>query len=71
MNKKYATDLSHVITNKQIFDILEKAKLNIKDWSRPSKANKGISRGVIWNMFCKYFDINNHYHYIVKYRIIQ
>lgn len=71
MTDKFAKELSNKITNAQIVDMLEKAKLCIKNWKKASRANKGLSRGVHWNMFCKDFKIENTYHPILKYRIIQ
>lgn len=41
MNDRFAKELSHEITNIQIYDMLEKAKVNVKDWTKASKVNKG------------------------------
>jgi hypothetical protein len=71
MDKNFAEELSHTITNAQIFDMLEKAKVNVKDWTKASVANKGLSRGTHWNIFCKDFKIENKYSPILKYRMIQ
>ena len=71
MNDKYARELSHEITNDEIYTMLEKAKVLIKDWRKASKANKGLSRGVHWNMFAKEFDVKNECSHIFKYRLIQ
>ena len=71
MNDKFAKELSHKITNIQIADMLEKAKTGVKDWTKASKANKGLSRGTHWNMFYKYFNVNNECLPIIKFRLIQ
>ena len=71
MNDRFAKELSHKITNIQISDMLEKAKVGVKDWTKASKANKGLSRGVIWNKFCKDFKVENEYSHIIKFRMIQ
>lgn len=71
MTNEFAKELSHRITNDQINDMLEKAKTNIKDWTKASKANKGFSRGVHWNIFCKDFKVENECSHVVKYRMIQ
>jgi len=71
MNNKFAKELSHKITNVEIADMLEKAKTGIKDWTKASRANKGLSRGVHWNMFCKDFKVENECSHILKYRMIQ
>jgi hypothetical protein len=71
MNNKFAYELSRRITNEQIADMLEKAKTGVKDWTKASKANKGLSRGVHWNIFCKDFKVEKECSYILKYRMIQ
>lgn len=71
MNNRFAKELSHKITNIQIYDMLEKAKVGVKDWTKASKANKGLSRGVHWNVFCKDFKVENECSHILKYRMIQ
>lgn len=72
MNNKFARQLSMTITNQEVFDMLQRAKSETKDWTKPSKANKGISRGSHWNIFnCKDFDVSNSYPSFVKYRMIQ
>ena len=71
MNDKQAKELSKTITNKQIAEMLEKAKTGVKDWTKASRANKGLSRGVHWNMFCKHFHIEVECVPILKYRMIQ
>lgn len=71
MNNKFAKELSHKITNEQVADMLEKAKTGVKDWKKASMANKGLSRGVHWNMFCKDFKVENECSPILKYRMIQ
>jgi hypothetical protein len=59
------------ISNVDIHNMLKRAANEVKDWTKPSKGNKGISRGSNWNIFCKDFDINKQYSAIHKYRIIQ
>ena len=69
--KKYCKELAETIPNNDLFEMLKKAKENVKDWSVPSRANLGISRGSNWNMFCKDFDVNKDYRPILKYRILE
>ena len=71
MTNKRAKELSLLISNQDLNDMLVNAANSNIDWTKPSKANKGISRGSNWNMFCKDFDINIIYDNIVKYRMIQ
>ena len=71
MNNKYAKELSHKITNEEIRTMLEKAKVLIKDWKKASRTNKGLSRGIHWNMFAREFDLKKESSRIHKFRLIQ
>ncbi len=71
MTNKYAKELAETITNKQLLSMLSRAANEVKDWSKPSKSNKGLSRGINWNMFCKDFDVSIKYASIRKYRMLQ
>jgi len=71
MTNKRAKELADIVTNGDILYMLDNAAKNIKDWTKQSKANKGISRAINWNMFCKDFDYNKEYPTILKYRMIQ
>jgi hypothetical protein len=72
MNKRHAQKISTTIPDNIIFDMLERAKNEVKDWTAPSKVNALMSRGYLWNMFTK--DLKApHYNIIspmVKYRLI-
>ena len=72
MNKRHAQKISDTIPDKPVFDMLIKAKAEITDWAVPSKANSGMSRGILWNMFTKELKAP-HYNIIspmIKYRLI-
>ena len=71
MNNKHAKELSKTITIDQIVDMLEAAKVGVKDWTKASKANNGLSRGVHWNMFGKDFNPEDECSNMLKYRMIQ
>ena len=71
MKNSHAKELSRTITQEQIAKMLERAKAEIKDWTKPSKANKGLSRGIHWNIFCKDFKVEVQCSWILKYRMIQ
>jgi len=71
MNQKFSKEFSYKITNEQIDNMLNEAKKGITDWTKASVANKGISRGTHWNMFCKNFNVEKEYHPVLKYRMIQ
>ena len=71
MNRAKAKELSETITNAQIKEMLEKAKIYIKDWTRVSDVNKGLTKGAAWNMFAKDFDENIDYPSCTKLNIIR
>lgn len=71
MNKHYAKQLSDKIDNMQLQEMLDEAKTTIKDWTIASNVNKGISKGIAWNILAKNFDINEWHHPIVKYNLIR
>lgn len=67
----FLLEITYVISNDDLIETLENARQNIKDWEKPSKANKGLSIGVHWNLFCKDFYISNDISKICKYRILE
>lgn len=69
--KNYCRVLAETVTNQQIYDMLKRAKENVSNWEAPSRANKGISRGSNWNMFCKDFSVDGTYASILKYRMLE
>ena len=69
--KKYAKELAERISSSDLQIMLENAKVGVKDWKVASRANKGISRGGNWNMFCKDFNPVLEYAPILKYRMIE
>lgn len=62
MNRKDARQIAERITNKQLQQMFETAKTNITDWTKVSLVNKGMTKGVAWNILAKDFnpDINHH-----------
>ena len=71
LTKKYAKQLAETITSEELLVMLERAKNNVPDWTVPSRCNKGISRGINWNFFCKDFSITEEYESIHKYRMLE
>jgi len=71
MNKKRAKEISETISNEALLHMLNVAMLTVTDWTKPSKANRGLSRGYLWNLFCKDFDVNETYKTIRKFRMVQ
>lgn len=71
MNRKDSKKIAETITNEQLKQMLDNAKENIKDWTVVSNVNKGITKGVSWNILGKDFDINKTYFHIVKTNMIR
>lgn len=71
MNRRDAKIIAETITNQQLFDMFEKAKTEIKDWTQRSIVNKGLSKGIAWNILAKDFDINTEYRTFSKVNMIR
>ena len=67
----YAWELSQTISNDDLLEMLNNAKVGVKDWTVASKANKSFSRGANWNLFAAKFDVNKKYSHIFKWRLVQ
>ena len=70
MNKSKARKIAEVITNKQLKEMFDNAKANIKDWTKISSVNKGMTKGTSWNILAKNFDPNTQYHILAKTNMI-
>ena len=71
MNRKFARKLADTITNEQLLLMFVKAKTNITDWEKVSIVNKGLTKGVAWNVLAKDFDVNKKYHVLGKTNMIR
>lgn len=72
MKRSDARKLADTITNQQLFDMLEKAKAGVKDWTKVSIVNKSATKGTAWNFLCKNFDITfTNYHVLSKTNMIR
>lgn len=71
MNRKNAKLIAETITNDQLQQMFENAKNNITDWTVVSNVNKGITKGVGWNILAKNFDINEKYHIMAKINMVR
>ena len=70
MNRVLARKLAINVTNAQLKDMFSKAKKSIKDWRKPSAANKSMTKGAAWNIFAANFDENKEYPTITKINMI-
>lgn len=56
MRKEEAKRLAERVTTSELKQMLFNAKRDIKNWTDPSRSNKGISRGAAFNIFAKCVD---------------
>jgi len=59
------------ISNQEIYNMLKRAKESITDWTVISKCNKGMTKGVAWNILTKAFDIDADLHILHKMNLIR
>ena len=51
--------------------MFETAKSKITNWTQVSNVNKGITKGVAWNVLAKDFDVNKTHHILAKINMIR
>lgn len=66
MNRTDSKKIAEKITNEQLLEMFNVAKTMIRDWTRISNVNKGMTKGVSWNILAKDFDVNATYHILAK-----
>jgi len=66
MRKHEARKIAEKITNKQIAAMFSAAKEGIKDWTKVSRVNKGMTKGAAWNILAAKFDQSHNYHIMAK-----
>ena len=71
MKRSDARKLANTITNEQLFDMLVLAKIGIKDWTKVSLVNKGMTKGTAWNILGKDFDVAKEHHVLAKTNMIR
>ena len=71
MNRKDARKIAETITNEQLKEMLDWARLTIKDWTKVSSVDKGFTKGVSWNILAKDFDVNHDYHILAKTNMVR
>lgn len=70
MNKTEAKKIAETITNEHLLAMFEAAKAGIKDWTKISSVNKGMTKGMAWNILAKDFDVKGKHHPIAKKNMI-
>jgi hypothetical protein len=71
MNRNDARKIAQIITNEQLQQMFDNAKKGIKDWTKVSSINKGFTKGTVWNIFTKDFDVNNRINILGKINMIR
>lgn len=70
MNKNDDRKIAESITNEQLQQMFETAKIKIKNWRKISNVNKRMTKGAIWNILAKDFYVNYNYDIIIKTNMI-
>lgn len=71
MNKYNARKIAETITNEEIIIMFKRARKNIKNWDAKSIVNKDFSKGVIWDILTKNFDVDKKYHVLAKTNMVR
>lgn len=71
MNRSDAKKIAQNITNEQLQEMFNNAKVGIKDWTKVSNCNKGLTKGTAWNILAKDFNINQNHHSLAKINMIR
>lgn len=71
MNKKVARKIAETISNEQIQQMFDTAKAKITDWTKTSLVNKGMTKGVAWNILAKDFDLHAEHHILGKTNMVR
>lgn len=71
MNRSNAKKIAETITNQELSDMFEAAKLGITDWTKVSNVNKGMSKGVAWNILAKDFNVDGVHHILAKINMVR
>ncbi len=71
MNRTDARKIAETITNEQLQTMFNAAKVGIRDWTKVSSVNKGITKGVGWNILAKNFDVNYNHHIMAKINMVR
>lgn len=71
MNKREAKRLAeeNYLTEEIVKQTLLNAKTNLKDWTKPTSLNKGLSYGYAYNLYSK-IDVANSKGTIIKYNFL-
>lgn len=71
MNRPHARKIAETITNEELKNMFETAKIKISDWTKVSNVNKSLTKGTSWNILAKDFDVTTEYHILAKTNMIR
>jgi len=71
MNRRQSREIAENITNEQIKQMFNNAKAKITDWTKVSLVNKGMTKGVAWNILAKDFDLETKHHIVAKTNMVR
>mgnify|MGYP000361941095 CR=1 FL=1 len=71
MNRRDAKIIAEKITNEQLSTMFKNAKENVKEWAKVSIVNKGMTKGVAWNILASDFNITQTYHILAKTNMVR
>ncbi len=71
MNRSDTKKIAETITNQELSEMFTNAKANITDWTKVSNVNKGMSKGVAWNILASDFDVDKKYHNMAKVNMVR
>jgi hypothetical protein len=71
MQRHIAKQIAEKITNQQLKEMLDKAKIGVENWTKTSNVNKGLTKGAAWNILAAGFDVNMEYHWLTKLNMIR
>ena len=71
MNRTDAKKIAEIVTNEQLQEMFNAAKIGIKDWTKVSNVNKGMTKGSAWNVLAKNFDVNYKHHIMAKTNMVR
>jgi len=71
MKRTDARKIAETITNEQLQQMFDKAKANISNWEATSSVNKGMTKGMGWNILAKDFDVSKEHHILAKTNMVK
>ena len=71
MNRIDAKKIAEIVTNEQLQEMFNAAKIGIKDWTKVSVVNKGMTKGSTWNILAKNFDVNANQNIMAKINMVR